>query len=336
MQFTSIGDMANSFLMRGHNARIKSELMQLSDSLATGRHSDISTQLRGEFTDVAALERSIRTLEAHRTTASETTTFLETAQISLGAVQDMATEAAPALISASNAYHAALLQSSSRDAEQKFQSVVSALNARVADRSVFSGTATDQAALPDGAALLDAVRVELAGATSRADIQSKLDIWFNDPAGGFAVAQYRGSEDPIASIPVSDTDKVSFKVTALAPEIREILQSFAMAALVTDLPALSDPAEGAAMMKAAGELMLSAQTGLSILRADIGALEEYTDTAKAKNSAALSGFEIARANLYQADPYRTATELELAQTQLEAVYTLTARLSRLSLSDYLK
>jgi flagellar hook-associated protein 3 FlgL len=40
--------------------------------------------------------------------------------------------------------------------------------------------------------------------------------------------------------------------------------------------------------------------------------------------------------MYQADPYQAATELELAQTQLEAVYTLTARLSRLSLSDYLK
>lgn len=336
MQFNSIGDMANSFLMRGHNTRIKSELMRLSDSLASGQHSDMSKQLGGEFTDLAAIERSIRTLEAHRTTARETTTLLETAQVSLGAIQDMAAEAAPALISASNAYHAALLQSSSRDAEQKFYSAVSALNTRVADRSVFSGTATDQAPLPDGTALLDAVRADLVGATSRAEIENRLDSWFNNPAGGFAATQYRGSDDPMAPIPVSDTEKVSFKVTALAPEIREMLQSFAMAALVTEMPALADPSEGAAMMKSAGELMLSAQTGLSVLRADIGALEEYTDTSKAKNSAALSGFEIARGSLYQADPYQTATELELAQTQLEAVYTLTARLSRLSLSDYLR
>jgi len=90
------------------------------------------------------------------------------------------------------------------------------------------------------------------------------------------------------------------------------------------------------MMKSAGELMLSAQTGMSILRAEIGALEEYTDTAKARNSAALSGFEIARGSMYQADPYQAADRAGARANQLEAVYTLTARLSRLSLSDYLK
>jgi len=42
MSFSSIGDMANSFLMRGHNTRIKSELMRLSDTLASGQHSDMS------------------------------------------------------------------------------------------------------------------------------------------------------------------------------------------------------------------------------------------------------------------------------------------------------
>jgi flagellar hook-associated protein 3 FlgL len=336
MSFSSIGDMANSFLMRGHNTRIKSELMRLSDTLASGKHSDMSTQLRGEFTDLAAIERSIRTLKAHRTTARETSTLLETAQISLGTIQDLASNAAPALISASNSYHAALLQSSSSDAEQKFNSIVSALNVQIADRAVFSGVATDRAALPDGTVLLNAVRAELVGATTRSDIEGRLATWFTDPSGGFATTQYRGSNEPLAPIPVSDTEKVNFKVTALAPEIRQMLQSFAMAALVTELPALADPAEGAAMMKSAGELMLSAQTGMSVLRAEIGALEEYTDTAKVRNGAALSGFEIARGSMYQADPYQAATELELAQTQLEAVYTLTARLSRLSLSDYLK
>ena len=96
MSFSSIGDMANSFLMRGHNTRIKSELMRLSDTLASGKHSDMSTQLRGEFTDLAAIERSIRTLEAHRTTARETSTLLETAQISLGTIQDLASNAGAA------------------------------------------------------------------------------------------------------------------------------------------------------------------------------------------------------------------------------------------------
>jgi flagellar hook-associated protein 3 FlgL len=36
------------------------------------------------------------------------------------------------------------------------------------------------------------------------------------------------------------------------------------------------------------------------------------------------------------DPYEAATKLEAAQSQLEALYTVTARLSRLNLVDFLR
>ncbi len=45
--------------------------------------------------------------------------------------------------------------------------------------------------------------------------------------------------------------------------------------------------------------------------------------------------EIARTELIGADPYDTATEMEAVQGQLETLYTVTARLSRLSLADFL-
>ena len=38
----------------------------------------------------------------------------------------------------------------------------------------------------------------------------------------------------------------------------------------------------------------------------------------------------------EADPYRTATDLQAAQTRLETLYVLTARLSRLNLTEYLR
>ena len=38
----------------------------------------------------------------------------------------------------------------------------------------------------------------------------------------------------------------------------------------------------------------------------------------------------------EADPYRTATDLQAAHTRLETLYVLTARLSRLNLTEYLR
>ena len=58
--------------------------------------------------------------------------------------------------------------------------------------------------------------------------------------------------------------------------------------------------------------------------------------ASARNGAETSALEIARTDILAIDPYRTATELQSTETRLETLYTLTARLSRLSLSEYLR
>ena len=45
---------------------------------------------------------------------------------------------------------------------------------------------------------------------------------------------------------------------------------------------------------------------------------------------------LAREALIGADPYEAAAALEAAETQLETLYTLTARISRLSLVNFLR
>jgi flagellar hook-associated protein 3 FlgL len=71
------------------------------------------------------------------------------------------------------------------------------------------------------------------------------------------------------------------------------------------------------------------------MRAGIGTLEARIETATARNSAETSALEMARNEIIAVDPYKAATDLSAAQTQLETLYTVTARLSRLSLAGYL-
>ena len=57
--------------------------------------------------------------------------------------------------------------------------------------------------------------------------------------------------------------------------------------------------------------------------------------AETRNSSEESALQIARNDLTSVDPYSTATKLQETQTQLETIYALTARMSHLSLLDYL-
>ena len=67
----------------------------------------------------------------------------------------------------------------------------------------------------------------------------------------------------------------------------------------------------------------------------IGLQEAATTKTQAQNTAESSALSIARSTLISADPYETATALQETEASIQNLYTLTARLSRLKLTDYL-
>jgi flagellar hook-associated protein 3 FlgL len=72
------------------------------------------------------------------------------------------------------------------------------------------------------------------------------------------------------------------------------------------------------------------------LRAVVGDAEAAIERARIRNEAELSAAELARARILEADPFRAATDLQSVQNQLESLYTVTSRLSRLSLTSFLR
>jgi flagellar hook-associated protein 3 FlgL len=72
------------------------------------------------------------------------------------------------------------------------------------------------------------------------------------------------------------------------------------------------------------------------LQGRLGLTQARIDQAQTRNTAEQSMLEIARADLVAIDPFEAATRMEAAQTQLETLYSVTARLSRLSLVDFLR
>jgi len=336
MNYVSIGDLALTFQNRRQNVQVRSDLARLTQELASGRKSDISTGVAGDFSPIIGLERSLKANAAYATSTTEAGLFASAMQASLAVVQDQSSQLAPALLSAASSQNALSVNATTQDAKSKFDAVISALNTRVADRYAFSGAATDRPALADADTMLADLQLTIAAQTTATGVQTVVDTWFDTPGGGFDTVAYTGSTTQMAPFRLSDNDDVDLDLTAADPGIRSVLKAFALAALVGEGALDPDLQERVALTRLAGEAMLSADYDLAIVRARVGSGEARIEQAVARNGAEKYTLETARNEITAIDPYRTATELEAISLQLETLYTLTVRLSRLSLSEYLR
>ncbi|PQO24558.1 flagellar biosynthesis protein FlgL, partial [Rhodobacteraceae bacterium WD3A24] len=75
---------------------------------------------------------------------------------------------------------------------------------------------------------------------------------------------------------------------------------------------------------------------LGALEGRVGAAEARVERAAARNSAEATAMESARNDLVGRDPFETASALQETTARLEKIYTVTARLSRLSLLEFLR
>jgi flagellar hook-associated protein 3 FlgL len=335
MTFTTIGDQSQLFLTRRQTAMLRGDLTRLSQELASGRLTSPATRTTGDTAHVLSIQRGLTALAAYRTANAEAAQFTAVAQTALGGIQGIVTALGPALVAAAPLANATNLGISAADARGKFASAVGALNTQSGGRSVLAGTAVDVVPLADADAMLAALRTAIGGQTDASGIASVVDDWFNAPGGGFESLAWRGSGQA-TSFRVAPAEDASVGVTAADPGIRAILKGLAMASLV-DAPELSgNVAEQAKLSSDAGLVLIGADTGLTAMRAGLGATERRIETLATRQSAEKTALDMAEARFTVADPYETATALQEVSTQLETLYTVTARLSRLSLTEYLR
>lgn len=335
MSFTTIGDLSQSFQLRRDNARLKTDIQRLTAELSNGRLSDLRSATGGDLRPLAALERSVSLLAAFETSGAEAALFAETAQSVLARIEDGSGTLSGAALLARTSAVPSQIDAIGREAAQQFEAAVSRLNVQAAGRSVFAGVATDGPALRPGSEILGALELAVAGAATAADVETALDTWFG-PGGDFETVAYVGSPDPLRPIPIAEGERVDLPVTARDPAIRETLRAMALGALLDRGVLDGNTAERAVLAGASGEDLLAAKDRLVALRAGVGDAEAAIDRARGRTAAERAAAELARAAIAETDPFRAAAELQAVQGQLETLYAVTARLSRLSLAEFLR
>ena len=336
MSYISIGDLAQTYSIRHQNARLKTTANRLANELSTGKTGDIAKRLSGDFTVIAGIEASLKSLKTYKTAAKEATQFAASMQTALENMQAQTTEAVSGLLLTGSSASQTQIQNTASDVRQKFESVVSMLNTQTGGRSIFSGTSTDGPAIASAGAMLADLQVAIAGQTTAAGIEAVVDTWFNAPGGGYETTGYLGSDTQLSPFRISVGQQADISFTASDTTMRETLKGLALAALVADGALAGDIVEQAALLRGAGDDLLTVGGKQTEMRASIGTVEAHIETVTVQSAAEISALEKSRSKLLSVDPYDAATKLEEVQTQLETLYALTARLSRLSLVDFLR
>ncbi|MTH78116.1 flagellin [Paracoccus aestuariivivens] len=336
MTFNSISDLARSYQLRTTQTAMKSKLASISQEATTGLKSDIPLALGGDLGRISQIENRLTVLKNYSNNASEAKGVLEAMQTSLDTVHSIATETGTVLMSDALVSSPATLNVYLNKAPTDLETVITALNTSVGGRFVFSGSRTDQPALVGYDEIVQQISTAVGGATTPATILAGIDAFFDAPAsgGGFSDQSFTGNDVGTSGIPVAPGKNIKPEITANSAELRTILKGFATMAYLAENPGLSFETQRE-ISRAAGRMLVEGEMRLTDAQTTIGVKQEATEKAATANEAEKSALSVARNTLIASDPYEAATALSEIEANLETLYAVTARLSKLSLTDYL-
>jgi flagellar hook-associated protein 3 FlgL len=333
MTTLSVGDLAQLFLLKRQSAVAKQAITDRSTELTTGLAADKGAHVSGDFAPLASLQTSLAQLSGYAAVNSEAGGMAEAMQTALDTIDKQGTTVSSVLLLAGNGSAATSLGVVGGQAEDAFRTAMSALNARYGDRSLFAGQNTDNAALGSADTVLSDLTTLTAGAQTVQDVTTALDSYFAD-GGTFDTTIYQGGA-AMSALQVGPDQTAQIDVRATDPALKATLKAMAMGALLAHGVLGGSQTAQAQLAQTAGEALVSAQSDRTQLAAHLGTVQARIADADTSNQAQISSLKIAQSQMISVDSYEATTRLQEAQTQLESLYTITARMAKLHLTDYL-
>lgn len=329
----SVGDASLTNILARQGADLRGQVQRAAQEVASGKHSDISATLRGDLSPILAIDASLSRLAAYGSTANDAAIQTAAQQSAIAGLSQLSNGVSTALMGVTDVSTPAQVNTLASDARGRLASVIGLLNTQAGGRAVFSGVATDTPPLGSTDDLLAALETAAVGATTAGQVAAAVTTWFNDPLG-FGVFYQGGAA--LSPAPIAAGETADLSTTAMDPAIRETMAGLAMAALLDRGMLAGDYDERAGLATTAGQTLTRSEEDRVTLAARIGTVEAQIETARTRNGAEETTLGILRSDIGSVDPYEAATRLENVRAQLESLYLITARVSRLSLTEYLR
>ncbi len=317
--------------------------------LSTGRHADVGLYLGGATKDAITLrngiDRNQSIIDMNGMAAAE----LDLTQTSLSALSDLSHQFSATLIGARNAANGQEVVKAA--AKSALESLNSILNTTHEGKHIFAGINTDVAPLQNyfstppssgksavDAAFLAEFGTSQGGAGVASITPAQMDTFLNGnfdalftPAAWSATFSTASDQNRMARLDTGYSTEVSANANEVA--FRELAKAFTMA---LDLGSGS-------LNQATFEKIVDKAVAVSATAAkDLGVIEGRLGTAQ--NAISDSTRQLQSRNVIMnkevvllegVDQYEVSTRVNILTTQLEASYSITARINKLSLMNYL-
>lgn len=338
MTVNSIGDQARAFVMKTASARLKNTVDVLTKEMSSGEVADLGQRLQGNSRSLNDIEARMKMLNQYKRNAAEAASLTGAMQERLGTIHSVTSTLAVDLVVGPALPTVKLLSTRSDGVAQTFSDVVEQLNGSFAGQHLFSGLATDLPPLISANQMLDNLEAITSGLTTAADVAQAVSDWFDAApgGGGFLDVAYSGTLGQTRQLGIAEDSAIGITTDAANPVIRDVMKGLATAALVSRGVLAGQHDEQWSLMTKGGAVIMDNDAGLIAEMARVGLNQQIVDQGQAANAAALSTLNVARNDIRSADPYETSVALTEAQSQLDALYTITARLSKLKLVEYLR
>ena len=336
MTISAFSDLAFHLLRQRQVTQTRAQLEQAGQELTTGQSADIRSATGGDLSKLFSIDRSLAKLAQRTTNLTLADGRASVTQAKLKTLQDISSDTGTNLQIAVDRGDMVAARTYATDSAQKLQQVVSSLNATYQGKSLFSGAAENIQALASSDSLISDIDAIITASASANDAITAIDAYFFDPGAGFETNMYLGATENAPEVETADGASVNLSVRADDMSIREVLRGLAIAAAVANGAADNNLDDQKVLLREAGASMVNAKEGVIQLGADLGMVQNQISASMETIDNDVFELETARNAIAGVDPYEAASQFSALESQLQSMYTVTARISSLNLTNFLR
>lgn len=333
------GDQARSFVTKLASSRLKANLDVLAQEMASGQVADLTSRLKGNTRLLANIEGRISLVTQYHENTKELELFANAQQVLLEGIREDSIGLGIALISDPFGQKNIEVGTRSVEIEAAFESVIQKLNSSVGSRYLMGGTITDRPPVADPSVIMGHLEQVVQGLSTAGDVVGAISAWFDAPqgGGGYRDLAYQGGAESTTKVVIAENlSAPSSSLSAASPELVELLKGIAIAAIANRGVLTADPLEQANLRSDAGRIIVGAEESLIGKVGKIGVARQIIEQANLANEKLRASLSLARNEMRSVDLFETGSALLEVEKQLESLYAMTARMSRLKLADFLK
>ena len=315
---------------------IKARLDIAAQEAVTGQRADLTKATNGRVGNAHLLNKALNDIEQSTRINSLSSTRIDLISQGISGARAALDGIDTKAIIALNTTSSPGIDTIADEADANLRSVLTALYVKHGTRSLFSGDAPDQAPYAGADALLDDIRNIVTTAGSPTDIETALNTYFDDPAGGFQTNIYTGGTGQSSPLHIGNGQTIDLDVRGDNDSIKDVLRGLAVLATAQDAGYATESAEFSDIYNSGITAISTGTTELITLEANLGIYSETLRKADDRNQFEAQSLTAAYQAITGRDQFEAVAELTQLEVQLEGSYIITARLSDLTLTNFLR